>query len=82
METATIIIRDLKDCTLDERIKLKETEVNSYKMIIERRDKTIENYNKLGYVCKFLIKSTNQIRRDLAIAEAELRQLKLGIVLN
>lgn len=82
MEIATIIIKDLKDCTLDERIQLKETEVNSYKTIIERRDKQIENYNKLGHVSEFLIQSTNKIRRDLAIAEAELRQLRLGIVLN
>lgn len=82
MEIATIIIKDLKDCTLDERIQLKETEVNSYKTIIERRDKQIENYNKLGHVSTFLIQSTNKIRRDLTIAEAELRQLRLGIVLN
>ena len=82
MEIATIIIKDLKDCTLDERIQLKETEVNSYKTIIERRDKQIENYNKLGHVSEFLIQSTNKIRRDLTIAEAELRQLRLGIVLN
>lgn len=77
-----IIIRDIRECTLKERVQMKQLEINNYQRIISRRDNLISEYNKLGRVCDFLIASTNKLRRELTVARAELRQLKRGIVLN
>lgn len=83
MDTAKrIIIRNIRECTLKERVQMKQLEINNYQRIISRRDNLISEYNKLGRVCDFLITSTNKLRRELTVAEAELRQLKRGIVLT
>lgn len=77
-----VIIRDLDECSLEQRVSMKKAEVRSYKRIISRRDKILQGYSKIGYVSEFLIKSTNKLRRELTVAEAELRQLELGIVMS
>ena len=77
-----VIFREIDDCTYEQRVSMKKTEVNSLKSIIVRRDKMIKEYLSIGRACKFLIESTNSLRRELTVAEAELRQLEKGIVMN
>ena len=84
--TGIIVISDTRNLSANAQIGMKEIEIRSYKMIIRRREKIIEERNRqnaeLSPATKQLIDSTNKIRRDLMIAEAELRQLQNGIVNN
>lgn len=84
--TGIIVISDTRNLSANAQIGMKEIEIRSYKMIIRRREKIIEERNRqnaeLSPATKQLIASTNKIRRDLMVAEAELRQLQNGIVNN
>ncbi|MBR4801484.1 MAG: hypothetical protein IK041_01600 [Bacteroidales bacterium] len=84
--TGIIVISDTRNLSANAQIGMKEIEIRSYKMIIRRREKIIEERNRqnaeLSPATKQLIASTNKIRRDLMIAEAELRQLQNGIINN
>ena len=84
--TGIIVISDTTKLSANAQIGMKEIEINSYKMIIRRREKIIEERNRqsaeLSAATKQLIASTNKLRRELVVAEAELRQLQNGIINN
>lgn len=84
--TGIIVISDTTNLSANAQIGMKEIEINSYKMIIRRREKIIEERNRqsaeLSAATKQLIASTNKLRRELVVAEAELRQLQNGIINN
>ena len=81
-----IVITDTSKLSPVAQIGIKEIEVRSFKAILKRRELIIEKRNKesaeLSQATQKLIESTNQIRRELMVAEAELRQLKNGITKN
>ena len=84
--TGIIVISDTSKLSVNAQIGMKEIEIKSYKMIIRRREKIIAERNRqdaeLSPATLKLIESTNQFRRDLIVAEAELRQLRNGIINN
>ena len=84
--TGIIVISDTTKLSANAQIGMKEIEIKSYKMIIRRREKIIEERNRqsaeLSVATKQLIASTNKLRRELVVAEAELRQLQNGIINN
>ena len=84
--TGIIVISGTRNLSTNAQIGMKEIEIKSFKMIIKRREKIIEERNRqsaeLSPATRQLIASTNKIRRDLMVAEAELRQLQNGIVNN
>ncbi|MBE6245570.1 MAG: hypothetical protein E7108_08650 [Bacteroidales bacterium] len=84
--TGIIVISDTTKLSANAQIGMKEIEIKSYKMIIRRREKIIEERNRqsaeLSAATKQLIASTNKLRRELVVAEAELRQLQNGIINN
>ena len=80
---STITITDIGNMTIDEKIGMKQVEINSLRMIISRREEIISKRNResaqLSACTERLIASTNEIRRELIEAEADLRQLQVGI---
>ena len=84
--TGIIVISDTTKLSANAQIGMKEIEIKSYKMIIRRRETIIEERNRqsaeLSVATKQLIASTNKLRRELVVAEAELRQLQNGIINN
>lgn len=66
--------------TVAERKQMKQIEIDAIKRTIARRDAWLAiKENKSRPLYNFLAESTNKLRRDLTIAEADMRRIEYGI---